>query len=80
MRSKLDISITQIIFAKVYHSYLSVVYGCQLWTDYKLTVLKKAVVVYNNVYRRFLMSNEVLACLLAIYVNTNSDAFTVLIR
>ena len=45
----------------------------------KPTILKKAMVAYNNVYRRILMSNEVLG-MFAIYVNNNIDAFTVLIH
>ena len=46
----------------VFQSYLSSVYGCQLWTDYKSTVLKKAMVatMYTG---GCLISNEMLACL-----------------
>ncbi len=63
----------------LFRSYLSSIYGCQLWTCYKSNVMKKAVVAYNNVYRRMfhVKRGESIS---AIYVSNNIDSFNVLIR
>ena len=63
----------------LFKTYLSSVYGCQLWTLYKPSVFKKAIVAYNNVCRKMftIARGESMS---AFYVNNGLDSFTVLNR
>jgi hypothetical protein len=63
----------------LFRSYLSSIYGGQLWTNFKSNVFKKAVVAYNNVYRKFFNIRRG-PSMSAIYVNSGIDHFNVLVR
>ena len=63
----------------LFQSYLSSVYGSQLWTTFKPSVFKKAVVAYNNVCRK-LFSIGRRDSMSTFYVANNLDSFNVLYR
>ena len=63
----------------LFQSYLSSVYGSQLWTTFKPSVFKKAVVAYNSVCRK-LFSIGRRDSMSTFNVANNLDSFNVLYR
>lgn len=63
----------------LFRSYFSNAYCCQLWSTYKSACLKKAVVAYNDVYRK-LFNIARGHSISAIYVTNSIDSFNVLLR
>jgi len=65
------------IKVKLFRSFLCNAYGCHFWSKYKQYLSKRAVMAFNNTYRKlFGILRE--GC--AIYVNKNIDSFRVLVR
>ena len=63
----------------LFNSYLSSVYGSQIWTCYKKNVFRKATVAYNNICR-VLFNIKRGFSMSQFYVNNSIDSFTVLYR
>jgi hypothetical protein len=63
----------------LFRSYLSSIYAGQLWTCVSDNVMKKAIVSYNNVYRKFFNIRRGVS-MSATYVTNSIDSFIVLLR
>ena len=64
---------------KLFKSFFSNAYGSHLWCKYRLSMYKKSVVAYNNIYRKLFGVKRGVS-ISAIYVNNNIDSFGVLLR
>jgi len=64
---------------QLFRSFLCNAYGCQLWSKYKQCTYKRAVVAYNNIFRKLfgIQRGESMS---AIYVFNNIDSFRILVR
>ena len=64
---------------KLFKSFFSNAYGSHLWCRYRLSIYKKYVVAYNNMYCKLVGVRRGVS-ISAIYVNKNIDPFGVLLR
>ena len=63
----------------LFNAYLHSIYCCQLWTNYKDRIYKKAVVAYNAVYRK-LFNIKGIVSFSKLYVDSGIDHFNVIVR
>ena len=64
---------------KLFKSFFSNAYGSHLWCRYRLSIYKKYVVAYNNMYCKLVGVRRGVS-ISAIYVNNNIHPFGVLLR